>query len=678
MKIEGSMKDKSLFYKSFDTNTEIDSFLDKLREYAISFTNGNSVYVINKPLGEKKYEYSYEKVFVILIPKHKVLFLNYGNNADAFTNYVEDFLDDLGHISDKYNYTKVLGRARNWRKEFIEVVEYNDIKNEEISELLKRYKLGTKENERKGEFLISLLTGSINDIKKTGVEYPETILEKIKRKIILFDGDQTRFIYDEPTKNRITIQGLAGTGKTELLLHKVKELYVKSEDVRIAFTCHNKILAENLRERIPEFFDFMKVDEQIKWKEKLWVMSGWGSKGAPDSGVYSYICDYYNLPFERFSYHTTFDSICKRALGYLQSISNFEPCFDYILIDESQDFTENFFSLCAKVTKNCLYVAGDIFQNVFESEIISEVNPDFLLNKCYRTDPRTLMCAHAIGMGLFEVGNRLRWLEDRAWEDCGYEINRTPDGFCDLSRKPLRRFEDITNANIKSIEIIPEKKEKYLDKILTIIKDLKIENPSIEPDDIGIMFLENTNANYFLANQLEVEISEMFNWDVNIGYETKEKKKGSLFISNRNNVKGLEFPFVICLMQGNLNTDLQTRNSVYMMLTRSFITSYFIIPDIDMKTVEQISKGINDVNEKGYLHLIEPDKAEKRRLNNAIINRGNIYKSQRDIVEEIMDQINVNKKDREKLHKMISILHKEELDKDKLYEIIRMNYSLMN
>ena len=107
------------------------------------------------------------------------------------------------------------------------------------------------------------MTGSINDIERTGIDYPDTVLEKIRRKIILFDGDQTRFIFDEPHKDSVIIQGLAGTGKTELLLHKIKELYLNKEDLKIVFTCHNKILAENLRERIPEFFDFMKVDDRL-------------------------------------------------------------------------------------------------------------------------------------------------------------------------------------------------------------------------------------------------------------------------------------------------------------------------------------------------------------------------------------------------------------------------------
>lgn len=669
--------DKSLYYQSFQNSSDIDEFLKRLKTYAQNNTMGSSIYVINKPLGEKKYVYEYEKAMVILIPKYKIIFMNYGKNVDDFEEYVEDFLDDIGHISDKYQYSTVLGRARRWREEFVETVEYEDIKEKEIEQFLDEYRLKTREQERKSEFLISLLTGSINDIDRTGFDYPDTILEQIKRKIILFDGDQTRFIYDEPKKKKITIQGLAGTGKTELLLHKIKDLYTRNEDVKIVFTCHNKILAENLRKRIPEFFNFMKVDEQIKWEEKLWVMSGWGSERDQNSGVYSYICNKYNIPFERFSYGRKFDTICLRALENLRRIENFEPCFDYILIDESQDFTENFFELCSFVAKKCVYVAGDIFQNVFEQSERSFVEPDFLLNKCYRTDPKTLMCAHAIEMGLFEKGNMLRWLEDRAWEDCGYDIKKE-NGYYNLYRKQLRRFEDLENIGIKNIEIIAKSKEQYLQSILEVIEKIKTENPTVQPDDIAIMFLENINDNFNLANSLEIAIGEKFHWDVNLGYETKEKKTGTLFISNRNNVKGLEFPFVICIMQENLTNDFQTRNSIYMMLTRSFITSYFVLPNDDNDKINEIVEGVNEVNEKGYLHIKEPTKEQKKILNNAIINRTNIYKSQRDIVSEIMDELRINQQDRDKFHKIINIVCSEEMDRAKLYEVIKMNYSLMN
>ena len=84
------------------------------------------------------------------------------------------------------------------------------------------------------------------------------------------------------------------------------------------------------------------------------------------------------------------------------------------------------------------------------------------------------------------------------------------------------------------------------------------------------------------------------------------------------------------------------------------------------------------MNKNGYLHVKEPNSEQKIILNNAIINRGNIYKSQHDIVEEIMDKMGIEKPYRNKLHNIIKIGYKDEFDRDRLYEIIRMNYNLMN
>jgi len=663
--------DNSLFYINFEPSEEKQDVIQAIRRY--SSENLNPVYVINKPLGEKKYKYNYEKAIVVLTPKHKLMFINFGSGGNDFDDYMEDFIEDMGYISNKYDYVKIVGRPRNWRDEFIVSIDNATVKEKSFVELLNENKLHGRENIRKGEVLISLLTGSINEVDRIGGDVPVNVLDQIKRKIILFDGEQTRFIFDEPKKKRITIQGLAGTGKTELLLHKIKELYTIPDDLRIVFTCHNKILADNLSNRVPTFFNFMKVEEQIRWNERLWVMSSWGSQSNKNSGVYSYICNYYNIPFQRFSYNSTFDNVCRKALEDINRLESFNYCFDYILIDESQDFSEGFFSLCEKVAKFCVYVAGDIFQNIFENEAISIVNPDFLLNKCYRTDPRTLMGAHAIGMGLFE--KKLRWLKDDEWEACGYDIEKR-DGYYNLSRKPLRRFEDVDSNTINGIEIIQMKESDYSETIINIINKIVEENSTVEPDDIGIMFLENTNDNYKLATELQVLIKDKFDWEVNIGYETKVKRKGTLFISNRNNVKGLEFPFVISIMQNPLISDFQIRNSVYMMLTRSFLTSYFVIPQIPQYEKE-ITEGINFVNRHEYLHVSEPSLNEKKQLYNAIINRKNIHKSQYDIVEEIMDVLKINKSDRSKLHKVVQAICKDETDRDKLYDVVATNFALI-
>ena len=114
--------------------------------------------------------------------------------------------------------------------------------------------------------------------------------------------------------------------------------------------------------------------------------------------------------FQRYSVYMTFDKACLEALAELKKRENLIPRFDYILIDESQDFPDSFIELCRLVSRGTLYVAGDIFQSIFDENITPTITPDYLLSKCYRTDPRTLMFAHAIGMGLFEQ-SKLRWLE---------------------------------------------------------------------------------------------------------------------------------------------------------------------------------------------------------------------------------------------------------------------------
>ncbi len=119
---------------------------------------------------EKTVSYSYEKAIVVLIPKHRIMFINYGNNQEKFKDFYEDFLEDLGQLSKKYDYTKILGRPRQWKNDFTAMYDYQDIKELDLSVFLKENNLRTKEDARKGEFLISLLTGSINDIERTGIE----------------------------------------------------------------------------------------------------------------------------------------------------------------------------------------------------------------------------------------------------------------------------------------------------------------------------------------------------------------------------------------------------------------------------------------------------------------------------------------------------------------------------
>ncbi len=156
--------------------------INKLSNY--SNNNKIATYIVDRPLGDKKYTYDYEKALLVLITKFKLLFINFGSSheKDKFKNYVEDFKEDLGYISDKFEYKQILGRPRVWKDTFFASIDYQSIRELEIEDILEKYRLENDNDIRKCELLISLLTGSINEAKRIGEEIPQNILEQIKKK----------------------------------------------------------------------------------------------------------------------------------------------------------------------------------------------------------------------------------------------------------------------------------------------------------------------------------------------------------------------------------------------------------------------------------------------------------------------------------------------------------------
>ena len=564
------------------------------------------LYFLNKPLLETK-TINDSGFGVILIPDHKLIFIR-GENCDDndFNNFIDDFIDDIRFWSKKYKYEELLDRPKIWRKRLTTILNNvteidNIIDNED-------YFFVNYEDKRNVNLLISLITGSINDINSISISEPKDLLETIKKKIILFDGQQTRFIHRQSSDKVTKIQGLSGTGKTELLLHKLIEIYTNNSDAKILFTCHNKILAENLKDRIPNFFTFMKVEQQIAWLERLWCVHAWGSRVDKNSGALRYICDFYDIPFQIYSSYVTFDVACQNALSEIQKKSGMtEKAFDYIIIDESQDFPKSFFELCTLVTKEKLYIAGDIFQSIFDDPEKDEIEADFLLNRCYRTDPKTLMFSHGLGMNLFENGKQLRWLEKKQWEECGYVIEDKETEYF-LTREPVRRFEDIEDRNLGTkIQVINSNND--IDVIIDIIDKLKKKYETISPDDIAIIIMHEkytSNNLYDLVKLLEIKIPEQFNgWHCNIAYETKKIVKNQVFVTNTNNIKGLEYPFVIVVCNSISDTYV-ARNSLYMSLTRSFLESYLVSYEDDIDKIQVIKSNLDYINRENKMKCVVP------------------------------------------------------------------------
>ena len=372
----------------------------------------------------------------------------------------------------------------------------------------------------------------------------------------------------------------------------------------------------------------------------------------------------------------SFSLACQTALKDIKAKfdgNNIPKAFTYMLIDESQDFDEHFFALCELVTEKNIYIAGDIFQSIFDEEISNTIEPDFLLGKCYRTDPKTLMFAHGLGMGLFEK-SKLRWLEEKEWKDCGYQVRIDENSKFHLQREPLRRFEDV--EDYESIEIVGIK-EKISSNVISILKRIREEHPTVSPDDIGIILIDKSKQIYSLADTLELSIEFEFGWEVNKAYESKQKIPNQIFISNRNNVKGLEFPFVLCITR-KLSDSPTYRNSLYTMLTRSFIKSYLVIPENDESGLtEGMKEGLQEIINKKEMIVTEPTDKEKELIRTRFESK--VAKmSHYDLMISIFKKLKIDKKYHQKLLTATHQLDMVEKDEETLIEWVRDNSKYLN
>lgn len=594
------------FYNKLNNKNYSQDFLASIEQFANN--NKIQIYVLSNPLTDNKYLYSYQYAYIILTPKKKITFVQSSNDSkdkDAFEDYMDDVKLDIASISDKFDFREHLGRPRQWNNLFkvAKEREYHCFEN-----LYNEMKVN-EQDFKKIEILISLFIGSINDASSISLQPEINLLDKIKNKVLLFDTDQTRFIYDNVSlqKKSIRIQGLSGTGKTELLLHKLKDLYLNDEESRICFTCHNHVLADTLRKRVTSFFNSMKVSQQIDWENRLLCVNAWGTRNNASSGTLRRICEFYNVSFYSLREVGSFNVACKKVKDAIKKNKDFDYAFTYMFIDESQDFGEYFFNLCELVTEKKVYIAGDIFQSIFESPSQRSINSDYLLSKCYRTEPKTLMFAQALGMGLFE-DNKLWWLSKEQWELCGYNVKIKNGNEYELTRDPIRRFEDIKDDYV-SLKMVRE--DDYKSAILEAIIQLKKEYPNITCEDIAIIYVDSENYIFNEAVMLGDILKEKFGWDYNLAYENKKVVPNTIFISNRNNVKGLEFPFVFCFTT-QIIRDHSYRNTLYTMLTRSLLRSYLIVQEIpSSEWGNKILQGMKNIREKHCIQVIEPTQKEK-------------------------------------------------------------------
>jgi superfamily I DNA and RNA helicase len=247
--------------------------------------------------------------------------------------------------------------------------------------------------------------------------------QKASSIIATFDGPQR-------------IRGLAGSGKTVVLALKAAITHLRNPDATIVYTFYTRSLYQQVRRLITRFY--RQFDDRDPNWDRILVMHAWG--GRTNEGVYYNAAVRHGvnpLTFtdaRRLDHLAPFDLACKKLTDDVE----LEPVYDFMFVDEGQDFPASFIRLCAQIAKNQRVVwAYDDLQTIFQvlspspeqvfgvdhqGKPLVELNLDTVLHKCYRNPREALVCAHALGFGIY--GERVvQMLENREhWEDIGYSV----------------------------------------------------------------------------------------------------------------------------------------------------------------------------------------------------------------------------------------------------------------
>ncbi|MCB9135285.1 MAG: ATP-binding domain-containing protein [Anaerolineales bacterium] len=349
-------------------------------------------------------------------------------------------------------------------------------------------------------------------------------IRELDNQIALLDIEQEKAsIQIAPGPQRI--RGLAGTGKTVLLAMKAANIHLKFPDKKILFTFNTQSLYNQTRSLITKFYRFYgEVDPN--W-DMLHVRHGWGGRNRP--GVYYDLCSRQGvspLSLDDVRRMRTrlapFQVCCQQALR-----SSISPEYDFILIDEAQDFPKEFFEILYHLSHepHQIYWAYDELQSLSSLEIQKpeemfgmeeDGNPrvsiegddypggiekDLVLHKSYRCPHSVLMVAHAIGLGIYSENGAVQMLQNReSWEAIGYTIEEgelSTGSAVTIFRPSENSPNQIDEIYGGSQDLITAKVfETREDELIWIAKSIinDVKNENVLPHDIVVISLDNFNV----------------------------------------------------------------------------------------------------------------------------------------------------------------------------------------
>lgn len=319
-------------------------------------------------------------------------------------------------------------------------------------------------------------------------------LKKLEDSIANLDRQQSVAVI-ETVDGVQRIRGLAGSGKTIVLALKVAYLHVKNPDWKIAVTFNTRSLKDQFRKLI-NMFVIEHSNEEPEWS-RIDIIHAWGN--SYDEGIYYNLCKEHNITYLDFNdaksksstYGREFDYACSKALS---EIKNLKIKYDLIVVDEAQDFSQDFLRICYNILKepNRLVYAYDELQSLSKKSMPSPEDifgdgpdgkalvslsnepgkplQDIILYKCYRNSREVLTAAHALGFGIYREEGLVQMFENsKLWQDVGYTVieGQLRDGH----EVTLNREDDSSPAFLSQHSDISD---------IIIFKNLKDNNDQVE------------------------------------------------------------------------------------------------------------------------------------------------------------------------------------------------------
>ncbi len=471
------------------------------------------------------------------------------------------------------------------------------------------------------------------------------LLKQIETQIARFDDEQ-RFSALSLLEGPQRIRGLAGSGKTIILCLKAAHLHMKYPDAKILYTFYTKSLYDYIVQLITRFY--MKLtDGQLPDFNKICVLHAWGGYQVP--GVYYEACK--NNGINPMTYNdakghgNSFSYICRRFVDETQYCA--KKMYDYVLLDEAQDFEAPFYQLCRSIVKgDHLVWCYDEVQNIFDvviqnvSETFSnkydtegidlvklqtkhpEIRNDIVLHKSYRNVRKILLVAVALGFGIYNDKLVQSLENNKHWEDLGFKVI---EGDCSKEENVvIERTEEasplLVDENLVEDCIIMCPAVDFKSELEWITEEIykTINIDKLLPEDIAVICIDRKNALVYMS-ELEKMLAKKGIATYNVldrNYVKGFSRENKVTLSSVFKAKGNEAAMVFvcgCDAFERGKDERKMRNMLFTAFTRAKV--WLRVSGTGIDSLNQIKKEMTALKENDFqfcfmnrpTHLLDKD-----------------------------------------------------------------------